>query len=162
MKGRKSKKRMSGVRRKRSRSMGAIDTTNILGVVGGALIAGYLNKIVPTTIDSRLLAGGKVALGIALPMFVKGGETKNILSGVGSGMVAVGSVDLLKSFGVLSGTFDLPVINGNLLGAGNVLSGYDLPVINGQEMPMMNGDEFGLGGDEFGLGMNYDDMNDEY
>jgi hypothetical protein len=29
-------------------------------------------------------------------------------------------------------------------------------------MPMMNGDEFGLGGDEFGLGMNYDDMNDEY
>jgi hypothetical protein len=154
MKRRKSKKRMSGVRRKRSRSMGAIDTTNILGVVGGALIAGYLNKIVPTTVDSRLLAGGKVALGIALPMFVKSGATKNILSGVGSGMVAVGSVDLLKSFGVLSGTFDLPVINGNILGAGEMLSGYDLPTVNG--------DEFGLGGDEFGLGMNYDDMNDEY
>lgn len=154
MKRKKSKKRMSGVRRKRSRSMGAIDTTNILGVVGGALIAGYLNKIVPTTVDSRLLAGGKVALGIALPMFVKSGATKNILSGVGSGMVAVGSVDLLKSFGVLSGTFDLPVINGNILGAGDMLSGYDLPTING--------DEFGLGGDEFGLGMDNDMMDDEY
>jgi len=159
MKRRKSKKRMSGVRRKRSRSMGAIDTTNILGVVGGALIAGYLNKIVPTTIDSKLLAGGKVALGIALPMFVKSGATKNILTGVGSGMIAVGSVDLLKSFGVLSGTFDLPVINGNILGAGSVLSGYDLPVINGNDSPMMNGDEFGLGGDEFGLGMD-DDQDD--
>lgn len=154
MKRRKSKKRMSGVRRKRSRSMGAIDTTNILGVVGGALIAGYLNKIVPTTVDSRLLAGGKVALGIALPMFVKSGATKNILSGVGSGMVAVGSVDLLKSFGVLSGTFDLPVINGNILGAGDVLSGYDLPTINGEE--------FGLGANEFGLGMDNDMMDDEY
>jgi hypothetical protein len=157
MKRRKSKKRISGVRRKRSRSMGAIDTTNILGVVGGALIAGYLNKIVPTSVDSRLLAGGKVALGIALPMFVKSGATKNILTGVGSGMVAVGSVDLLKSFGVISGTFDLPVINGNILGTGDVLSGYDLPVINGEDMPMMNGDEFGLGGDEFGLGYNDDE-----
>jgi len=154
MKRRKSKKRMSGVRRKRSRSIGAIDTTNILGVVGGALIAGYLNKIVPTTIDSRLLAGGKVALGVALPMFVKTGATKNILSGVGSGMIAVGSVDLLKSFGVLSGTFDLPVINGEILGAGQVLSGYDLPVINGEE--------FGLGANEFGLGMDDDIMDDEY
>jgi hypothetical protein len=159
MKRRKSKKRMSGVRRKRSRSMGAIDTTNILGVVGGALIAGYLNKIVPTTVDSKLLAGGKVALGIALPMFVKSGATKNILTGVGSGMIAVGSVDLLKSFGVLSGTFDLPVINGNILGSGSVLSGYDLPVINGNEGPMMNGDEFGLGGNEFGLGED-DDQDD--
>jgi hypothetical protein len=160
MKRRKTKRKMSGVRRKRSRSMGAIDTTNILGVVGGALIAGYLNKIVPTTVDSRLLAGGKVALGVALPMFVKSGATKNILAGVGSGMIAVGSVDLLKSFGVLSGTFDLPVINGNILGAGSVLSGYDLPTINGESSPMMNdmsGDEFGLGGDEFGLG--YDDDN---
>jgi hypothetical protein len=160
MKRRKTKRKMSGVRRKRSRSMGAIDTTNILGVVGGALIAGYLNKIVPTTVDSRLLAGGKVALGVALPMFVKSGATKNILTGVGSGMIAVGSVDLLKSFGVISGTFDLPVINGNILGAGSVLSGYDLPTINGENSPMMNdmsGDEFGLGGDEFGLG--YDDDN---
>jgi hypothetical protein len=150
MKRRKTKKRISGVRRKRTRSIGAIDTTNILGVVGGALIAGYLNKIVPTTVDSKLLAGGKVALGIALPMFVKSGATKNILTGVGSGMIAVGSVDLLKSFGVLSGTFDLPVINGEILGAGSTLSGYDLPTVNG--------DEFGLGGDEFGLG--YDDDND--
>lgn len=160
MKRRKTKRKMSGVRRKRSRSMGAIDTTNILGVVGGALIAGYLNKIVPSTVDSRLLAGGKVALGVALPMFVKGGATKNILTGVGSGMIAVGSVDLLKSFGVISGTFDLPVINGNILGAGSILAGQDLPTINGESSPMMNdmsGDEFGLGGDEFGLG--YDDDN---
>jgi len=126
------KHKVSGVRRKRSHRMGSIDTTNLLGVVGGAVIAGYLNKIVPASIDDRLLAGGKVALGVALPMLVKSGSTKNIMSGIGSGMVAVGSVDLLKSFGVLSGDFDLPVINGNILGAGSVLAGVnDLPVING-------------------------------
>jgi len=126
------KHKVSGVRRKRSHRIGAIDTSNLLGVVGGAVIAGYLNKIVPASIDDRLLAGGKVALGVALPMLVKSGATKNIMAGVGSGMVAVGSVDLLKSFGVLSGDFDLPVINGNILGAGSVLAGVnDLPVING-------------------------------
>jgi hypothetical protein len=45
-------------------------------------------------------------------------------------MVAIGSVDLLKSFGALSGDFDIPVINGDVL-AGDVLAGDDIPVING-------------------------------
>jgi hypothetical protein len=52
--------------------MAGIDATNILGVIGGAVIAGYLNKIIPATVNDKLIAGGKVALGIALPMFVKG------------------------------------------------------------------------------------------
>lgn len=154
-----SKRKVSGVRRTSKRKMGGIDATNIMGVVGGALIAGYLNKIIPETFDSKLVAGGKVALGLALPMFVKDGATKNILTGVGSGMIAVGSVDLLRSFGVISGTFDLPVINGSILGAGEVLSGYDLPTINADETIMndMGADEFGLGANEFGLGYSDDE-----
>jgi hypothetical protein len=103
--------------------MGGIDTTNILGVVAGAVVAGYLNKLVGNKVNDKVLAGGKVALGIALPMLFKSGSTKNIMAGVGSGMVAVGSVDLLKSFGALSGDFDIPVINGD----------FDIPVINGDD-----------------------------
>lgn len=122
------KRKISGVRR-RKHAISGIDTTSILGVVGGAVIAGYLNKIVPATVNDKLLAGGKVALGIALPMFIK--SNKSLISGLGAGMIAVGSVDLLKSFGALSGDFDIPVINGDVL-AGDIdeMNG-DLPIVNG-------------------------------
>jgi hypothetical protein len=159
------KKRISGIkgRRRSKMSGGKIDFTNILAVVGGAVIAGYVNKLVPVTVDDKVIAGGKVALGIALPMLSKNGQTKNILSGVGAGMIAVGSVDLLKSFGAISGDFDIPVINGDVLAGlnGDVLAGdFDIPVINGDE------DEFGqaefgeddeFGQDEFGEDMDSDD-----
>jgi len=155
MRKRKKSKRVSGVRRRRS-SMNGIDMTNILSVVGGAVVAGYLNKLIPATVNDKLVAGGKVALGVALPMLGKSGQTKNILSGVGAGMIAVGSVDLLKSFGALSGDFDIPVINGDVLAGldvvnGDVLAG-DIPVINGND-DFMGQDEFGqdeFGADEFG------------
>lgn len=122
------KRKISGVSR-RKHAISGIDTTSILGVVGGAVIAGYLNKIVPATVNDKLLAGGKVALGIALPMFIK--SNKSLISGLGAGMIAVGSVDLLKSFGALSGDFDIPVINGDVL-AGDIdeMNG-DLPIVNG-------------------------------
>jgi len=125
----KRKRSINGVRRKRHhKGMGAIDTQNILGVVAGAVIGGYLNKVIPTTINDKLVASGKVALGIALPMFVKTGKMANLVSGVGAGLLAVGSVDLLKSFGALSGDFDIPVINGDILGNDD-----DIPVINGDD-----------------------------
>ena len=141
MKKRKSsKRRMSGVRRRSKISMlGAIDTMNILSVVGGALIAGYVNNLLPkdSTIDPKIIAGGKVALGVALPMLSKDGKMKSILGGVGAGMIAIGSVDLLKSLGVINGDFDIPVINGDLLSgdvlAGDILAGMDIPVINGDD-----------------------------
>lgn len=136
----RKKRKMSGVRRRRGRSMSGIDTTSILGVVAGAVAAGYLNKIVPATFNDKLLAGGKVALGVALPMFIK--SNKSLVGGIGAGMVAVGSVDLLKSFGALSGDFDIPVINGDVL-AGDMedMSG-DMPVINGD---VLAGDEDFMG-----------------
>ena len=160
---RRKHKRVSGVKRRRSHSrsgMGAIDTQNILGVVGGAVIAGYLNKIIPATINDKISAGAKVAIGIALPMLVKNPKTKQLMAGIGSGMIAVGSVDLLKSFGALSGDFDIPVINGDVLAGDD-----DIPVINGNEFgedemgddemsgDVLAGNEFGddeMSGDEFG------------
>ncbi len=143
----RKKRKMSGVRRRRSSSVGAIDTTNILGVVGGAVLAGYLNKIVPATVNDKVLAGGKVALGVALPMIFKSGKTKNIMGGVGAGMIAVGSVDLLKSFGALSGSFDIPVVNGDILAGDEDEMGMDIPIVNGDI----------LGQDE-DINMGFDDL----
>jgi len=161
---RRKKSKVSGIRRrKRSYSgVGAIDIQNIGGVIAGAVIAGYINKLIPATVNDKIVAGGKVALGIALPMFVKNPKTKNLVAGVGSGMIAVGAVDLLKSFGALSGDFDIPVINGDVLAGDD-----DIPVINGDVLAgddEFGADEFGadeFGADEFGADeFGADDMND--
>lgn len=74
-----------------------------------------------------------MALGVALPMFIKSPKTKNLVSGIGAGMIAVGAVDLLKSFGALSGDFDIPVINGDYLSGDLDELGEDIPVINGSD-----------------------------
>ena len=51
------------------------------------------------------------------------------MGGVGAGMIAVGSVDLLKSFGALSGSFDIPIVNGDILAGDDEMG--DIPVVNG-------------------------------
>lgn len=139
----KRKKHHSRKRRShRHGSMGfvkGIDTTNILGIVGGAVVAGYLNKLIPATVNDKLVAGGKIAVGVLLPKVVK--TNPKLMDGIGAGMIAVGSVDLLKSFGVLSGDFDIPVINGIDEEMGADVLGADLPVINadvlGEDMDML-------------------------
>jgi hypothetical protein len=136
--------------------IGAIDFMNIIAVAGGAVVAGMVNKFVPSTINDKVVSGGKIALGVALPMLSKDGNTKNILSGVGAGMIAVGSVELLKSFGVLSGIgADDETISVSLDGIGesvlaesvlaeDVLSmdSDDLSVVNGigeDDLSVVNG-----------------------
>ena len=144
------KHKISGTKRRRTHhrsGIGAIDTQNILGVVAGSVLAGYLNKIVPATFNDKILAAGKVAIGIALPMVSKNGKTKNLLAGVGAGFIAVGSVDLLKSFGALSGDFDIPVINGEVLSGDD-----DIPVINGE---VLSGDDDMMSGDDEMSGDDY-------
>lgn len=124
----RKKRKISGVRRRRSKVSG-IDTQSVFGIVAGAVVAGYLNKVIPATVNDKIVAGGKVALGVALPMFIK--SNKSLIGGIGAGMIAVGSVDLLKSFGALSGDFDIPVINGDILAGDLDEMGEDIPVING-------------------------------
>jgi len=158
---RKRKKKSTRSRsRSRSRSsMGAIDTTGILGVVVGAVATKLLDKVIPDSINDKIVSGGKVALGIALPMLVKDGKMKNVLQGVGNGMVAVGVVELLNSFGVLNGlgandddmllvslegTDDISVINGDddinvINGLGDDVLADD--VLADMDMDYMDGDD---------------------
>ena len=137
--------------RRRKGAMHGIDFTNILGVVAGAVAGGFLDKVIPDSIDKKIVAGGKIALGVALPMFVKTGSMKNALAGVGAGMIAVGSIDLLKGFGVLSGDFGMgandDALEISLNGDQDILAGDDLSVINDNvlngedDLSVLNGDD---------------------
>jgi hypothetical protein len=144
----RKRKKISGVRRRqRMHGVGAVDFTNVLGVIAGAVAGSMLNKVVPSTVDPRLVSGGKLALGVALPMFSKSGSTKNILAGVGAGMVAVGSVELIKAVAptMLSGLGEDDFISVSLDGIGesvlaeDVLSG-DIDVING-DISVVSGED---------------------
>ena len=147
----KRKKHKVKMRRKsRVSGIGAVDFTNILSVVAGAVAGGMVNKLIPadSKIDPRIVSGGKVALGIALPMLSKSGSTKNILAGVGSGMIAIGSVELLKNLApaMFSGIGEDEFVSVSLDGIGedilaeNVLAG-DFDVVNG-DIDVVNGDDY--------------------
>ena len=79
-------------------------------------------------------------------MLVKDGKSKSILTAVGSGMIATATVDLLKSFGVLSGAED-EFLQVDLSGTEDVLAGDDISVINGNgvlaedDISIINGDD---------------------
>lgn len=146
--------------RRRSRSgmgaLGKIDTMSIIGVIGGAFLGKFVNKVIPDTMNPKLVAGGKMVLGLALPMVIKG-KSHNLMQSVGNGILAVGSIELLTEFGVISGldeNDELAVaIEGiqdvsfeDLDGTINadVLSDDDVPVINadvlsGGDVPVING-----------------------
>ena len=132
---RKRKGKVSGKRRTTSRrGLGAISghLTTVLAVAGGAVAAGMINKIIPATVNDKIVAGGKILVGAFLPTLVKG-QGRQIAEAAGLGMVAVGSVDLLKSAGILSGDFDIPVLSGD------ILSGDDLDQLNGDDDDSMSG-----------------------
>jgi hypothetical protein len=113
---------------RRSSSMGAV-AGNVLMTVGGlaagAIVAKQLNKVLK--FDAKILAAGKVALGIALPKFIK----SPIMSSVGNGMIAVGATELIGSFvPMLAGTDDVVLLSGlDEIGEFDELSGVD--VMNG-------------------------------
>jgi hypothetical protein len=134
--------------------LGAIDMSNVLGVIAGAVGGKLLDKIIPESIDAKIVSGGKIALGLALPMFVKTGKAKDVAAGIGSGLIAVGSVELLNSFGVLAGlgakdsdmlvvslegVDDIQVING--VDDINVINGLGEDVLAEDVLAMAEGDE---------------------
>ena len=145
----KHHKKTTTRRHSHKHAMHGIDVMNIVGVAAGAVVAGMINKFIPETVNGKIVAAGKIALGIALPNFVKSGSMKNTLAGVGSGMIAVGTIDLLKDMGVLSGTGetmdislngDQDYLNADVLGAddisvvsADVLGADDISVVSGMD-----------------------------
>ncbi len=144
----KGKSKIGRTKRRKPRSkmngVGSIDFAGAIAVVAGASAGTLLDRIIPDSIDPKIVAGAKLAIGVFLPMASKDAETKRVLTRVGDALVAVGTVDLLKVMGVMSGAEDgndlfismngngdLNALNENVL-AEDVLGGRDdLNVLNG-------------------------------
>ena len=130
---RKTKK--SQTRRRSSRRMGAINTSNMLtsigGVIAGVAAAGYLNKLALKNQSATIQAAAPIALGIAVPALLLKSEFGRFL---GAGMVAYGGSKFLAQAG-LAGTEEDAFS----------ISGDDLSVVAGDFA--MAGDEEFMGGD---------------
>jgi hypothetical protein len=136
---------------RRSSSMGAVAgnlLTTIGGIAAGAIVAKQLNKMLK--FDAKILAAGKVALGVALPKFIK----NPLMSSIGSGMIAVGATELVGSFvPALAGTDDVVLLSGldemgmlDEIGMLDEMNGLDdISEVNGlDEISEVNGlDEIG-------------------
>lgn len=158
---RRSKKRGTKkrtIRRTKSKSFGNVDFTAIMWSGVGGLGARLIDKVLPATLDARLVAGGKMAVGIAMPMLAKDPKTKKMLSEIGAGMVAVSLLDLVQSFGFMAGigyarpspVQDLALVldrSDRLQGTTSVMGEYtevmgdsDINVMNGSDdINVMNG-----------------------
>ena len=110
---RKSHKKVTHHRRHKRGSMHGVQTMAMKGVsvIAGGVAAQVLSNVIATqfatsTMKNYLQAGAPIVAGFLLPKFVK----SDIGAGIGAGMIAVGGVKLLQSFGVISG---VPAISGN-------------------------------------------------
>ena len=159
--------KVSGIRRsKRRRSKvgatGGIDFTSVLLTVGGAVASSYLDKVIPDTIDKKIVAGAKMVIGVVLPMVSKDPKTKLMLNALGQGILASGTIDMLQATGILSGSEDptgddlfismngntsvlagdesLMVVNGDDNTVSLLAGADDLNVVNGEEdLSIING-----------------------
>jgi len=138
----KRQKRTAVKRRStRRRSMGALKggvIMDIAGVVAGAVIAKQLNKVLK--FDPKILAAGKIALGVMLPKFVK----NPLMAGIGQGMIAIGGTELVGSFiPTLGATDDVIMLSGDFDMGGLDTIGADISEVNGFDVAEVNGyDEF--------------------
>jgi hypothetical protein len=124
---------------RRRRSMGAISSGAGMAVyaVAGAAAAQLLSKVLPSTLDDKIKAAAPLALGFFLPKFVKG----PVGQGLGAGMVAVGGLKLVQSFGVLNGigeissnvNYSAPLIGASYNRSGLVDKSFATPAIAGMD-----------------------------
>lgn len=131
-------------RSSRRRSMGAVGSgmiMDIAGVVAGAVIAKQLNKVLK--FDAKILAAGKIALGVMLPKFIK----NPLVNGIGQGMIAIGGTELVGSFiPSLGATDDVVMLSGDFdtdMMSGLDTIGQDVSEVNGFDVAEVNGyDEY--------------------
>jgi hypothetical protein len=88
-------------RRRRMSGIGKVGgaATTVLYTVAGAAAAQLVGKFLPAATNDKIKAAVPVAVGLFLPKFVKGAAGQ----GLAAGMIAVGGLKLVQSFGVLNG-----------------------------------------------------------
>lgn len=128
---RKTKKKSSGRRRRVSGISGGASGMFMaaVAIAGGAVVAEMVSSKVAPDMDEKYKGLALVAVGTVLPKFILKSELgKN----VGAGMVAVGAVKALRSFGVISGVggdyLELPVALNGTSDNLNVIAGLEDPI----------------------------------
>jgi hypothetical protein len=137
---RRKASRAKVVRRRKMGSTGAGKAgsmiTQILGITAGAIVAKKVDTFLPN-LNPNIRNAAKVALGVALPMFVK----SPLMASVGQGMIAVGASSLVGGLvPALGATDEVLVLSG--LDEINEINGLD--EIGSDEINEVNGlDEIG-------------------
>lgn len=130
-----ARRKKRSTRRRYGRRVSGIGRVNfnavlmqVAGTAGGALLANFLNKSIGANLDPKLVAAGEILIGaLVIPQAIKG----DIGQGVGSGMLAVGTIKLLQGFGVITG-IDQP-------GGSVFWSDKQLEAVSGNEMALVSG-----------------------
>jgi hypothetical protein len=81
--------------------MGAVSEgiSHVGGLLAGAVVGKILANKFLASVDAKYTALGQVAVGIALPRFVK----NKFIGAMGQGMIVNGGMSALSAFGILSG-----------------------------------------------------------
>jgi hypothetical protein len=133
-------------RRYHRRSVGAVGGQMVMDIAGltiGALLAKQVGKLLPS-LDSKIQAVGKIALGVLLPNLNK----TPIVKGIGNGMIAVGGAELIGGFVPSLGAADDVVLLSGIdqIGADEMglvdNIGGDVAEINGDVSEINGYDEF--------------------
>jgi len=133
MRRRKSSSKRRTTRRRHIGAIGKAGMGTALYTIAGAAAAAAVVKFVPIAND-KIKAAVPLALGLFLPRFIKG----SVGQGLANGMVAVGGLKLVQSFGVLNGLggvdapqYSVPSISAIYNKSGLVDSSYMTPAISG-------------------------------
>jgi hypothetical protein len=134
---RKSYKKKHAPRRRRKMSgIGAVGSMamNVAYTIAGGVAAQAVTKYLPATLDDKVKAAIPLAVGLFLPKVLKG----NVGQGLANGMIAVGGIKLVQSFGVLNGIgalsyndYSTPMIAATYNRDGLVDTSYMTPSIAG-------------------------------
>lgn len=129
--------------KRRKSSMAGINSsaiTSVLAIGAGAIVANQLDKFLK--FDKKILAAGKIVIGVMLPKFAK----SPLMSNIGTGMIAVGASQLVSSFvPALGAADDVVVMSGydynDMSGLDTI--GADISEVNGFDVAEVNGyDEY--------------------
>lgn len=104
----RKKKSHTTRRRRRSHRMGAVNLQSVGMKVAGIAISAFADNLARknfSSLNPKILAIAELGAGLFLPRFVKGplGES------IGEGLIAVGSISLLKQFSFISGVGAMPI-----------------------------------------------------
>lgn len=137
------RKKRKATSRRRSRRMGATGKNQVMdiaGIAAGAAIATIVTGKLFPNMNEKIKNAAVIGIGAFLmPKLVKSSMGKNL----GDGMIAAGSIGLLKNFnviGAITDVMEVPVTFGAIDDNIALISGTD-QVMAGDELAVLSGSE---------------------